>query len=239
MLLRYLSPLQDDPARFLAIAPLLFGMLGGALMIAITVHEFSHALLADRLGDPTARRLGRVSLNPRAHLDPAGTLLFLVVGFGWGKPVPVNPRFLGRGGYTSLASISLAGPGANLVTALAFALPIRLGVLPLSYTNLSPLSLRGGEEWLAFFFVQVIFLNLILAIFNLIPVAPLDGFKVALGLLPTAAAHRFARLEPYGPGILMSVIFADIFLDIGILRGIIFPLLDVLSRLLVGDALLL
>lgn len=209
-----------------------------ALLVAITVHEFSHALIAFRLGDSTALRLGRLSLNPLAHLDPAGTVLLFLVGFGWGKPVPVNPYFLTGGARAGMAVVALAGPLSNLLTAAVFALPVRLGVMawhsPFSYR----LFAQVNPQWLiADIIGLIVFYNLILAAFNLIPLAPLDGFKVALGILPKEISSSYAKLEQYGPAILFAVIGLGYFTDLNVLWGVLGPLVNAFAFLLVGRAL--
>ncbi len=202
-----------------------------ALLVALTFHEASHALIAKRLGDRTAERLGRISLDPRRHLDPAGSLLFLAAGFGWGKPVPVNPAFL-RGGRLSMGLVSLGGPGANFTVAVVVALLVRIFSLEIE-PNLFRPDVSGLGSWLGLLATHLIFYNLLLGCFNLIPLAPLDGSKVAIGFAPAGLARTLARTERYGPMVLMGIIMADIFLRIGILRTVLFPPIDFLFRILV------
>ncbi|MFO0704100.1 MAG: site-2 protease family protein [Patescibacteria group bacterium] len=167
-----------------------------SLIIALTIHEFSHAKVADALGDPTPRLEGRVSLNPKAHLDPLGTLLILLVGFGWGKPVRYdaynleNPRVDGM-------KIALAGPASNIALALAVSIIYKLMLAAFPTMNMY---LNGA-------FVGLISLNIYLAIFNLLPVEPLDGFKVVAGLLPRDQAEKWQTLAPFGMFILLFLIF--------------------------------
>ena len=203
-----------------------------ALLTALTFHEASHAVIAKRFGDRTAERLGRISLNPARHLDPAGTLLFLAAGFGWGKPVPVNPAFL-RGGRRAMGLVSLAGPGANFGIAIVIALIVRLFDLTIQ-PNLFRPDVGGPASWLGLLATHLIFYNLLLGCFNLIPLAPLDGSKVAIGFAPPDLAKTLARTERYGPIVLMAIIMADIFLRIGILRTILFPPIEFLFRILVS-----
>lgn len=182
--------------------PLLVLYFAVALLISLAIHEASHAFTADQLGDPTARSLGRLTLNPLAHLDPAGTIALVVsslfgYGIGWGKPVPVNPYNLRRGPLATLpngpligmAIVALAGPVSNLLQAIVGAQVLRLGVLPSEFVS------------------TFIFVNVLLAVFNLIPIPPLDGYRVLLGLLPTGPAYRLARLEAWGPGVLILLVF--------------------------------
>ena len=234
MLLRSLGLLFDDPLAFFILLPIILATVGIALLIAITVHEASHALMAYRLGDPTAQRLGRLTLNPIAHLDPMGTAMILFVGFGWGKPVPVNPHFLRAGARSGMALVSAAGPLSNIVTATLFAIPIKAGLVawhsPLRFSYFE----GGFVGILADLFGFIILYNILLAVFNLLPISPLDGFKVALGLLPRELARPFARLEQYGPAILLLTIMVDFSLGTGILFGIIRPMANSLSILIIG-----
>ena len=183
-----LSDLTTNPLGFL------FWII--ALVIAITIHEFSHALAAERLCDPTPRLQGRLTLNPLAHLDPLGTLMLLLVRFGWGKPVVFDPFNL-RNPRRDSAIISLAGPFANLVLATAAAILLRF--LSLSHFSLLTSNFLSIVTTLVIALLQpVIVLNVILAIFNLVPIHPLDGFKIVEGILPQNMAREWAQLEPYG-----------------------------------------
>lgn len=152
-----------------------------ALVIAITIHEFAHALAAERLGDPTPRLMGRLTLNPLAHLDPLGTIMLLIVRFGWGKPVQFDPFNL-RNPRRDSAIISLAGPASNLILATACSILMRLFITFPLIGVLQPL----------------IVLNVVLAVFNLVPIHPLDGFKIVGGILPEEYARQWAELEGYG-----------------------------------------
>jgi Zn-dependent protease len=179
-----------------------------ALLVGIGFHEFCHAFTADSLGDETPSRQGRVTLNPLAHLDPAGTLMMFIIGFGWGKPVQFNPFGLRVTPKTAMLLVSLAGPLSNFVAAGLLAIPIRAGWVP--YIN--PFGtfrrgLEGSDEYIGLFLTGTVFLNCILGVFNLIPVHPLDGFKVAVGLLPDDLSREFAKLAQYGLGILMLLFF--------------------------------
>ena len=184
-----------------------------AFLLAITVHEVAHGYVALRFGDPTAHNAGRLTFNPISHLDPFGTLVFVVTavagfGIGWAKPVPVNPRYL-RNPKADMMWVSFAGPGANLATAAALALGLHailigFGGRPLNAGTLFVLKplvslLRYG-----------VLINVILAVFNLIPVPPLDGSKILAGLLPSDMAYRLEALEQYGFLILMALIFTGV-----------------------------
>ncbi|MFQ6016235.1 MAG: site-2 protease family protein [Anaerolineae bacterium] len=199
-----------------------------ALLIAISVHEFSHALMADELGDSTPRSYGRLTLNPLAHLDPVGTLMMLFAGFGWGKPVPVNPYYLRNGPKAGMAMVSFAGPLSNLIVAALFAVPVRSGLITFS------LSGGGVLPSLSQIIGSIIFFNVILAVFNLLPISPLDGFKVAIGLLPSRYAFSMAQLEPYGPMILILLILLGRVGRVSILWAIMGPPTSFLLRLMLG-----
>jgi Zn-dependent protease len=179
------------------VAQILIGFI--VLLFSLTVHEMAHALTADRLGDPTARLLGRVSLNPLVHADLIGTVIFPLMAMisgvpliGWAKPVPVNPRQLGhpRRDYVLVAA---AGPASNLVLALLSA--ILLAVLPISPQTIGEANLTVP---VATFLSQAMRLNVLLAVFNMVPIPPLDGGNVLAGLLPRPLAATFNRLRPYG-----------------------------------------
>ena len=238
MLFRSFAELQQDPLNAL-ITILAFTI---ALIIGITVHEFSHAISALRLGDSTARNMGRVTLNPRAHLDPVGTLLIFIAGFGWGKPTPVNPQNFRGNQITGMAMVSLAGPISNIIVAGLLALTVHAGLFDsaliktgrMGFLPFSLASGRFGVGPLEYFVGSLITWNLLLAAFNLIPIAPLDGFKIVLGVLPRKQALSWLRLERYGPGILMIVIMMSIVLPVNILGSVIFPLIKFFSFVLFG-----
>jgi Zn-dependent protease len=178
-----------------------------AFVVAITIHEAAHAYMADRLGDPTPRMMGRLSLNPLVHYDPVGTTLLLVlvvmravgipvIPFGWAKPVMFDPYNL-KNPRRDAALISLAGPGSNLILATILGIILRLTLVPFS-----PLS------YLSTLFVPIIILNVVLALFNLIPIHPLDGGKILVGLLPPDQAYDVDRfLRQYGIIILFMLLF--------------------------------
>ena len=216
--------LLENPAAFVRLAVLIIF----SLLTAITVHEFSHALLATLLGDGTARRLGRLSLNPIRHLDPTGTVLILVAGFGWGKPVPVNHHHLTRGPL-GMSIVAAAGPLSNMVLAFLVAVPIKLGLLVWSSPSLtrSTFVMGGGlREGLSDIVALVIFFNLLLGVFNLIPLAPLDGSKVLGGLLPRQYAASYERFQQYGPVILIGIVLMDAVFRLGILWGLMGPIVS-------------
>lgn len=200
-----LSLLQTNPLVALAfIAGLIFG---------ITIHEFAHALVAYRLGDPTAKLAGRLNLNPASHLDPIGTIALLVVGMGWGKPTPFDPFNL-RNIKRDSALISVAGAISNFIFAAVMSLPYLIAY----YTGTLNQSIVGIYQIVAI----AIWINLILGVFNLIPVHPLDGFKVLAGLLPRDWYYDFIQTERYGIFILILLLFT------GIIGRILFPIVSVL-----------
>lgn len=200
------------------------------LLIAFPIHEFAHAWSATQFGDPTPAQNGRLTLNPLAHLDLMGSLLLLVAGFGWAKPVPVNPYLLRRRSPAALMWVSLAGPMSNFLLALLGAIPFRLGLV--SATNAySAGKLLPSLDMVLFYFV---ILNLVLMLFNLIPIAPLDGDKIAEYFLPPNIGVYFDRIRPFGPLILFGLVALGSFVGIDILGEIIGPPLRLLLQLLIG-----
>ncbi|UCD84037.1 MAG: site-2 protease family protein [Deltaproteobacteria bacterium] len=177
------------------------------ILFALTVHEYAHGWMAERHGDDTARLAGRLTLNPIAHLDPIGTLMLFLVHFGWAKPVPVDPRRL-RNPRKDMIWVSLAGPAANLMLALAFGLIIRV-YLPSFGSMEGILSAGGIHKGLLSFLILGLEINLALALFNLIPIHPLDGSHILSGLLPLNQAYLYSRLEPYGMMILVGLIIME------------------------------
>jgi len=177
--------------------PLLFFVYLISLLISLSIHEFSHAWVADYLGDPTARLQGRLTLNPKAHIDIFGMIFLLLFGFGWGKPVPVDAFNLKNPRKDTLW-ISLAGPTSNFILAILLSIVLRLFIL-FKLQFIFTISL-----------VVIVFLirmNIVLGIFNLLPISPLDGFKVVEGLLPEEKAREWAGLERLGFIFLLALIF--------------------------------
>lgn len=170
--------------------------VGLALLVAATIHEFAHAYVADRLGDPTPRSQGRLTLNPLAHLDPVGTLLILIAGFGWAKPVQINPTYF-RDWRRDTIMVAAAGPLANITLLFLLGVPYKLGLLSF-----------GGSPMDVLLLI-VVRINAMLAVFNLIPVPPLDGSKILMGLLPPSQAVAYARLQPYGIFILLLLVMTN------------------------------
>ena len=190
-------------------------------IFALTVHELAHGYVAHRMGDNTAANLGRLTLNPLKHLDPLGVLAFFLIQIGWAKPVPVNPRNF-KNPRQDMIWVSLAGPGVNLIMAMLSALVAKLIIL-----------ISAGLP--AFFVMPLlqmtvasIWINTMLAIFNLVPIPPLDGSKILLGLLPRDLAFAYARLEPYGFIILLVLFYT------GILPRFITPIISFAQNLIIG-----
>lgn len=177
-----------------------------ALLIALTVHEYAHARAAVMLGDPTPRLLGRLTLNPVAHLDPIGLIMLWLFKFGWAKPVPINPGYF-RNYRQDMCIVSLAGPVSNMLLALATAFLIGI---------LAKLQLLQGD-WVKVLWLTYSY-NIILAIFNLVPIPPLDGSKILASILPGQQGRIFDQMEQYGPFILMGLVY------IGVIGMITYPL---------------
>lgn len=204
-----------------------------ALIVAITIHEFSHALAAERLGDPTPRLQGRLTLNPLAHLDPLGTIMLLLVRFGWGKPVQFDPFNL-RHPRRDAAIISLAGPVSNLLLALACSVLVRL-LFNFHLTLISNSFISVLSYLLIGVLQPVIMLNVVLAIFNLVPIHPLDGFKIVGGILPEEYARQWQELESYGMLFLLFLIL-PIFGGNSPISDIISPVINFILSLLLPSA---
>ncbi len=203
-----------------------------AIIAAISIHEFSHAWAADRLGDPTPRLQGRLTLNPRAHLDPIGTLMLVLFRFGWGKPVQFDPFNL-KNPRRDAMLIGLAGPGSNLITATIVALIFNFQ-FPI-FNQFFPQSgiLGGAGTIFNSLIINFIVISIVLAVFNLVPVHPLDGGKIIMGLLPRETAKEFeALMRVWGTAILIFLIFpwggtAPVFYLVGpvisLLLGVLLP----------------
>ena len=187
--------------RFIPLAdPVSLIVYLAVIVVAITLHEFAHAWTANRLGDPTARYQGRLTLNPLAHLDPMGGLMLLLFGFGWARPVPVNPWNF-RDSRRGMLLVALAGPLANVT--LAWVANLLLQVLMTAPGGMLPALLAGP---VGRFLALSVTLNLWLAAFNLIPVPPLDGSRILAGLVSQSQAVALARMEAYGPLFLVLLI---------------------------------
>lgn len=198
------------------------------LVTAFSVHEFAHAWVANSFGDRTPAMYGRLTLNPAAHLDVMGSLMLLLAGFGWAKPVPVNPHALRRASPAALMWVSLAGPLSNLLLAVLAAIPFRVGLVANVY--LPGQFLPSLPQFLQRFII----INLFLMLFNLIPLFPLDGEKVLEYFLPARYARVLEDIRPYGPLILFAVVFVGPAIGLYIFQWIIQPPLDFLYRVLIG-----
>jgi len=201
------------------------------LIIAFTIHELAHAWVATSFGDETPRMNGRLTLNPLAHLDPMGSLLLLFAGFGWAKPVPVNPFVLERSSPAAMMWVSLAGPFSNLLMAIVAAIPFRMGLASVMQAFVPT---EGILPSFSKILVEFISINLLLMLFNLIPLAPLDGEKIADYFLPPSMARVFENIRPYGPMILIVLVLVAPMFGVDIIGWIIMPPLQALFGLLVG-----
>lgn len=240
MILRYLSVLTDEPLAFL----ILVGAFATALFAGLTLHEFSHALVADKLGDRTPRHFGRLSLNPKVHLDPIGSTMIFFIGFGWAKPVPVNPNSTPNPKQT-MALTSIAGPASNVVIAGVAGFPINIGWIPFHHPFISPAFVSDAAavwtssagDLLGLFLGTLVLLNVILAVFNLLPIAPLDGFNAAVGLLPRDLSRQLAATAPWGLGILLVLLFLPRLAGFeSPLFVVMNPVIDLLLNAFVGNA---
>jgi len=199
-----MSGLFGDPLGYL------FGLVLKlpALLVAVTVHELAHALVADRLGDPTARRLGRITLNPLPHIDPLGAVAFVLAGFGWAKPVPVDARNLAHP-VRDMAWVAVAGPVSNFAVAFATLVAVRL----------------VGPEGVSLLVAELIYgFNLVLGVFNLIPLPPLDGGHFLPYLFPRAGSF-IHQLEQAGPFLLILLVFS------GVTGRVVQPVVNLISDL--------
>jgi len=218
-----------------------FGAIVTALVLGISFHEFSHAYVADTLGDGLPRRMGRVTLNPLAHLEPLGTMMMLLVGFGWGRPVPVNPNAT-RNPKATLGLTSAAGPLSNFLVAALAGLPLKLDLVewvsPFDKARAEILAFNGWtiNEYVSVYLSAIVLFSLILGVFNLIPIAPLDGFKVAVGFLPRDLSIEFSKLEPYGPIILITLFLLPFFTGTFLLFEIMSPIIKLLAQLFAGTS---
>lgn len=207
---------------------------GITLIIAFTIHEFAHAWAANSFGDSTPRINGRLTLNPLAHLDPIGSLMLILVGFGWAKPVPVNPYTLRQRAPSAMMWVSLAGPLSNFLLAIVAAVPFQLGFLTsndilMSYT--AEASILPTPAGFLFDFMTI---NLVLALFNLIPIPPLDGDKIAGFFMPESWKRVTDKIRPYGPMILILLFMVGPRFGVDLLGWIIREPLYLIMNVLIG-----
>lgn len=200
-------------------------ILAVPLLMALTGHEVAHGYVAYRLGDPTAKAMGRLTLNPIKHLDPLGTLIFFIAKIGWAKPVPVNPRYF-KDAQKGMLWVAVAGPAANFIMAAGFAAFYHLlGLLP-----------RGSADVVVTPLIMVciagVLVNLILGFFNLIPIPPLDGANIVAGVLPRNLAIKYMSLGRYGMFIIIGLVVIGSYAGFSPLGEIIFPLVELGSDLL-------
>ena len=203
-------------------------LIAPPILLALTFHEFAHAYVANLLGDDTAKQSGRLSLNPLRHLDPLGTIMIFLVHFGWAKPVPVNPYRL-KNPKKDMLWISAAGPAANMILALASGILLRLIVATAGEADRH--SFMGLLTYVVFMSLQI---NLALAIFNILPIAPLDGSKILSGLLPAGFEKMLYFMERYGPFILLGLIIFGSVTGVSVFGGIIWPFVKFFSRIFAG-----
>jgi Zn-dependent protease len=201
-------------------------VLAPPLLMALTFHEFAHGYVAFRLGDPTAKNLGRLTLNPLKHLDPIGTIAFFIIKFGWAKPVPVNPAYF-KDPKKDMLWVALAGPATNLILAIASAVIVKglwLLASQLPYSSLAEAILVPLNAML----IASVWINLVLCIFNFLPIPPLDGSRILTGLLPMRMAATYMQYERYGFILVLVLAFS------GVLSKVIMPLISFANGLLLS-----
>lgn len=201
-------------------------LLAPPLLLALTLHEFAHGYVAYLLGDPTAKSLGRLSLNPIKHLDPIGTIAFFIIKFGWAKPVPVNPQYF-KNPKKDMLWVALAGPVTNLLLAIASAISAKglwflAAQLPYSTTAEAILVPLNGM------LIASVWINLVLCIFNFLPIPPLDGSRILMGLLPARMGATYMQFERYGFVVILVLAFT------GVLSKVIVPLISLANRMLLS-----
>ena len=190
--------------------PMVFVAWLVAIIFALTIHEFAHAWMATLQGDPTPKLMGRLTFNPLSHIDMVGFISLLIVGFGWGKPVPVN-LFYFKNKKWGDTLVAFAGPLSNFISIIVFGIILRIVI-----SN----SALGSDNLLILFLFFMIMINIVLGIFNLIPLPPLDGSHILFNILPSQFNELKYKLAKNGPWILLTIIMADRFLGIGLLSGL-------------------
>ncbi len=195
-------------------------ILAPPFLFALTFHELAHGYVAWRLGDPTAKNAGRLTMNPLKHIDPLGVVAFIIMKIGWAKPVPVNPSYF-RDPQKGMLFVALAGPGANIVLAVVSAILVKALI---KFPVLPMFVLQPVAEML----VASVWINVMLAVFNCLPIPPLDGSKVLMGVLPRDMARSYEKLEPFGFVLLLILFY------FGILSSVIGPIIRSANNLLLG-----
>jgi Zn-dependent protease len=195
-------------------------ILAPPFLFALTFHELAHGYVAWHLGDPTAKNAGRLTMNPLKHLDPLGVIAFIIMKIGWAKPVPVNPSYF-KDPQKGMLLVALAGPAANVVTAIASALLVKLLIM----MPIIPMFILKPVVGML---VASVWINIMLAVFNCLPIPPLDGSRVLMGILPPNAARSYAKLEPFGFILLLILFYA------GLIGKVIMPIINFANTLLLG-----
>ena len=198
--------------------PEVLALLIPVLLFALVFHEFSHGWVANKLGDPTAKHQGRLTLNPLAHLDPFGSMMILFVGFGWAKPVPVDSRYLANP-RTDMMKIAFAGPASNLLLAFIGGMLIRIT------------GYMGPLTSMLIIFTQI---NITLAVFNMIPIPPLDGSQIFSGIMAQRNPQLVMKLQMYGPQILMGLILFGMFTGVSLIWTVMSPFVSFFMFLFSG-----
>ena len=195
-------------------------ILAPPFLFALTFHELAHGYVAWNLGDPTAKNAGRLTMNPLKHLDPLGVIAFIIMKIGWAKPVPVDPRYF-KDPQKGMLLVALAGPAANVLTAIASAILVKLLIM----VPVIPMFILKP---LVGMLVASVWINIMLAVFNCLPIPPLDGSRVLMGILPPRMAYSYAKMEPYGFILLLILFYA------GIISKVIMPIINFANTLLLG-----
>ena len=201
-------------------------ILAPPLLLALTIHEFAHGYVAYRLGDPTAKMAGRLTLNPLSHLDPIGTIAFFIIKLGWAKPVPVNSAYF-KNPRKDMLWVALAGPMTNLTMAVISAIVTKIVWRLMEILPPSPL-VDALLLPLNAMLIASVWINLVLCIFNFLPIPPLDGSRILAGILPPDLARSYARIENYGFILILLLAFS------GILAKIIMPIINLANTLLLS-----
>jgi len=198
------------------------------LVIAFTLHEYAHAWTATRFGDYSAQDAGRLTLNPLSHLDPIGTLMLIIAGFGWAKPVPINPQAIRRNNPAGVLWVSLAGPLTNLLLALAAAIPLRFSLVNINQPSGTIFPSIG------YFLLTFVMINITLFIFNLLPIASLDGEKVFSFFLPRSWQPALDGIRRYSPMILLLLVIVGPRLGFDLIGRLVYEPVMAIARFLIN-----